>query len=304
MDLRTVQQFIAVVEEGSLRAAAQRAGVTQPALTKAVRRLEDEVGARLLHRSAMGTTLTVAGDAFLRHARALRAMHVEALAEIAALAGGRVGRLRIGAGPAWHRTILPAAIAAFGETHPAVRLDVRFGSDRSLVDLLRDGLVDLVLAAMPETPEEPDLACRPLVRDDYRILASTAHPLAGRSAVPLGALLEWPWVTSGRGTLVRERIGAIFRAAGLPAPEPMVETEITELRLALMLGGRFITCNVGASPDSWSPPRVVSLDLAIALGSRAAGVTTWRRAEPNPAARAFVEVMQRICASTAVAGRG
>jgi DNA-binding transcriptional LysR family regulator len=304
MDLRTVQQFIAVVEEGSLRAAAQRSGVTQPALTKLVRRLEDEVGARLLHRSAMGTRLTPAGETFLRHARALRALHLEALSEIRALAGGKVGRLRIGAGPAWHRAILPAAIGAFHATHPGVRLDVRFGSDRTLVDLLRDGRVELVLAAMPETPEQPDLAYRPLVRDGYEVIAHRGHALAAREAVPLGELLTWPWVASGPGTLIRARLEASFRSAGLPPPEPVVETEITELRLALLLDGRHLSINVGASPDPGEPSRLVALDIAATLGVRVAGVITWRSTEPGPMTRAFVEALERICAAPPIDGRG
>jgi LysR family transcriptional regulator, regulator for genes of the gallate degradation pathway len=304
MDLRSAEQFIAVVEEGSFRAAAVRLGITQPALTKIVRRLEDELGARLLDRFAHGARSTPAGEAFLRHARALKAIWAEAQGEVQALGAGLAGRLRIGAGPAWHRTILPLAVQAFHRTHPNVRLVLDFGSDRTLKALLRDGRIDAVLAALPEGSEEPDLAVWPLVRDAYRVFAGPAHPLLGRQAVPLADLLGYPWVISGPGTLIHERLRALFVAQGLPAPEPMVETDIFDLKLGLMLRGPYLTCNVGEPVDALEPSRIRPLDLAVPIGSRAAGVITWRGSAPNAAIRAFIDTLSEVCAAPPIAGRG
>ena len=88
MELRTVDYFLAAAEQGSLRGAAQRLGVTQPALTKAIRRLEDEAGVVLFDRKARGVSLTVYGEAMLRHARNLRASLRDAQEEIAGLRSG------------------------------------------------------------------------------------------------------------------------------------------------------------------------------------------------------------------------
>ena len=107
MDLRAIAYFAAVAEAGTVRGAAARLGISQPALTKAIRRLEDEVGVVLFDRQARGVTLTAYGRTLLRHARNLQASHKEAREEIAALRAGIAGRVRMGAGPSWERIVLP-----------------------------------------------------------------------------------------------------------------------------------------------------------------------------------------------------
>ena len=156
MELRTVEYFLAIAEEGSLSAAAQRLGVTQPALTKAIRRLEDETGSALFDRNARGVSLTVYGRALLRHARLLTTTLRDAADEIQALRAGLTGEVRLGAGPAWHTNILPEAIRRLRQTSPKIRIKVTGGLDNVLKAQLRAGAFDLVLAVTPEvSADEP-----------------------------------------------------------------------------------------------------------------------------------------------------
>ena len=97
MDLRAIAYFATVAEYGTVRGAAARLGISQPALTKAIRRLEDEMGVVLFDRQARGVTPTAYGRTLLRHARNLQASLKEAREEIAALRAGIAGRVRIGA---------------------------------------------------------------------------------------------------------------------------------------------------------------------------------------------------------------
>jgi len=94
VDLRAIEYFAAVAEGGTVRGAAARLGISQPALTEAIRRLEDEVGVVLFDRQARGVTLTAYGRTLLRHARNLQASLKEAREEIAALRAGIAGRVR------------------------------------------------------------------------------------------------------------------------------------------------------------------------------------------------------------------
>lgn len=299
MDLKAVRQFIAVVEEGSLRQAAQRLGVSQPALTKAVRRLEDETGVRLLDRSTSGVRLTAYGEAFLRHGRMLQATFAHASSELRALSSGAAGRVSVGAGPSWHRTLLPRAIILFRADHPQVRVTVRHGEDLGLKAMLREGRLDFVLTALPEPGTDDDLDCRPLIHDPYRLFAKADHPLQRRPGLPLAELLAWPWILPMPGTLIRERLAAIFRAAGLPAPEPALETDILPLRLALMLEGPFITCHAGERLGELTPATARPLVVGTALGGRQAGLVRRRGIEPSPAAQALVNVIGSVCSSIA-----
>src|SRR5918994_6164046 len=120
MDLAQIRYFSAVARHGSFSAAAKALGMTQPGLTKAVRRLESSVGCPLFVRLPRGVMLTPQGDALLRHAGLLDVQLQDARHELRALAGGAVGELRIGAGPSWLSRALPGIVAELTAAYPGL----------------------------------------------------------------------------------------------------------------------------------------------------------------------------------------
>lgn len=297
MDDRVADYLITVAREGSLRAAAERLGVTQPSLTKAMRRLEDEVGAKLLDRTARGVTLTVYGETVLRHAHAITASVREAHEEVAALKQGLGGRVRIGAGPSWQRSVLPEAIKAFREDWPRVHLEIAGGMDDQLKARLRAGELDLVLAAMPApAPVEPDLMGRALIDDEYGIIARAAHPLAGNPGpIALSELLGQPWILPSRRSMLVLRLAAIFQANGLPPPEPIVESDINPLKLRLMQEADYLSFHALGQLRESAPGAIVPLSVPEARWRRAAGIMMRRGVAQNPAARAMIGAIERAC---------
>ncbi|MCF3936684.1 LysR family transcriptional regulator [Acuticoccus sp. M5D2P5] len=296
MDDRIADYLVAIEEFGSFRAAADRLGVSQPALTKAVRRLEDEVGAALFDRRPRGVTLTVYGRVLLRHARLVRASQREARDEVAALKQGLLGRVKVGAGPSWQRSVLPEAIAAFREDWPLVHLEIFGGMDDQLKARLRAGELDLVLAAMPApTPVEPDFAGRPLIDDEYGIIARAGHPLADTGPIELATLLAYPWILAGRGAQLVLRLAAIFQAHGLPPPDAIIETDISALKISLMEGGDYLSFHAIGQLRESEPGMIVPLDVPAARWRRSAGLIMRRGAAPNPAAEALIAEIERIC---------
>lgn len=303
MELRTVEYFLAIAEEGSLRAAAQRLGVTQPALTKAVRRMEQEVGARLFERTARGVAPTEAGTTLLRHARRMRASLAEAEREIEALRAGLAGEVRIGAGPTWQQRILPEALARFRAARPAIRILVRAGMDDVLKAELRAGRLDLVLAASPRSEDlEPDLAHRPLSADDYAVIAASDHPLR-RAQGPLGLadLLDFPWILPGPRTQMVETLAALFRAQGLAPPRPVIETDADRLRWAMLRSGPYLSYNTVLHLAELGPKGVAVLDVPAARWRRRAGIITRRAAEPGPATQALIETIVAVAEARGLA---
>jgi DNA-binding transcriptional LysR family regulator len=296
LELRTVSYFLAVAESGSLRAAALKLGVSQPALTKAVQRLEDETGAPLFDRRSRGVSLTVYGHALLRHARNLRASLNDATDDIEALRAGIAGRVRVGAGPSWQGAVLPEAIGLFREACPSVRVHITGGNDDTLKSQLRGGSLDFVLAAIPDAPLERDLDRRPLLHDDYRVIASADHPLRRQKAVRLADLLAFPWIMPGPSTHMVERLRIIFRAHGLVAPEPVIETDIVRLKLALMQGAPYLSFHAEAHLAGLGAGRILPLDVPGTVWRRAAGIITRQGHEPNPAALRLVSIIERVCA--------
>lgn len=302
VELRSVAYLVTIAEEGSLRAAAQRLGVTQPALTKAVRRLENELGARVLTRTARGVVPTEAGLALLRHGREVQASLAEAAREIEALKAGFAGEVRVGAGPAWQQRILPDALVRFRAARPQARILVQAGMDDVLKAELRAGRLDLVLAATPRAEElEPDLAHRPLTVDDYAVVAAADHPLRGRGALPPAALLEHPWILPGPGTHMVQTLAALFRGHGLPAPRPVIETDANRLRLALVASGPYLTYNTVLQLAELAPRGVAALDAPALVWQRSAGIITRRAGEPGPAAQALIETIVQVARARGLA---
>lgn len=309
MQFRAVDYFLAVVEHGTLRGAAQTLGVTQPALTKAIRRLEDETGVRLFDRRARGVTLTAYGEVLARHARSMRANLQDANEELAALRQGVSGRIRVGAGPTWYRTILPRAVAAFRLERPAVRLHVVGGLDEGLKTQLRAGSLDFVLAVVPDAPlVEPDLECRALFGDDYRVIAAHNHPLRSRAGVSPADLLDYPWILPSTGTHMVERLQILFRARALAPPVPVVETDIQSLKLALMRDAQYLSFHAESNLSDLGAPEIGPLDVPGMAWHRRTGIIMRRGVRPNLAAQGLIAIIERLCAdgrsSTTAEGSG
>jgi DNA-binding transcriptional LysR family regulator len=297
-DLRTIDYFLAAVTRRSLRAAAQELGVTQPALTKAIRRLEDSFGAPLFDRQARGVTPTVYGTALLRHAKDIKAALHAAREEVDALRTGGAGLVKIGAGPPWQDAVLPDAIAELRTTRPGVRIHVTGGGDDQLKEQLRSGALEFVLAAVPETPRiEPELAWKPLLADEYCVVADVGHPLRRRRRIKAEDLLAFPWILPPATTYMVGRLQHVLRVAGLPAPVPAIETDVIPLKFALMRGSLYLSYHAAAHLTALDPGFIAPIDVPGTRAVRQAGLINRRGADLSPAAKALVGILQSRCSA-------
>lgn len=295
-ELRTIDYFLAAVARRSLRAAAQDLGVTQPALTKAIRRLEDTVGAPLFERQARGVRPTAYGVALLRHAKDVQSAVRAAREELDALRTGSAGLVNIGAGPSWQDAVLPGAIAELRRTRPGVRIHVIGGGDDQLKEQLKSGSLDFVLAAVPETPRlEPELAWRPLLADEYCVIADVAHPLRRRRKTRVEDLLGYPWILPPATTYMVGRLQHLLRAAGLPDPVPAIETDVIPLKFALMRGSNYLSYHAAAHLKALDPGFIAPIEIAGTRAVRHAGLITRRGADLSPVAKSLVRILQSQC---------
>jgi DNA-binding transcriptional LysR family regulator len=304
VEVRSLDYFLAVVEQGSLRAAAQSIGLTQPALTKAIRRLEDSFGVRLFDRKARGVILTGYGQVVLSHARELQTSFKAVKDEVEALRHGISGLVRIGAGPSWQDAILPDAIRRLRAERPGVRVRVIGGTDDQLKKLLKSGELDLVLAAVPEAqPLEPMLAWRPLLADEYCVIADQAHPLRIRPDLSPDMLITYPWVLPSSGTYMVDRLRLMLRGHGLPLPEPAIETDVISFKFAVMRGSDYLSFHAIAHVAEVAPGFIQPLAVPGMTAVRDAGIILLRDAEPSPAARYCIEILTSICAAVSAKPR-
>src|SRR5258706_5924083 len=149
MKLRRLRNFLAVGEALNFTKAAAQLRVGQPALSRQVQDLEEEIGVDLLHRSPRGVTLTAEGKLFLDEVRDLLKRADESVEKVRALARGEYGELHIGYAPSPSVEILPSALAAFQKGVPRVKLTLHDLSSDELIDGLRDATLELAIMVQP-----------------------------------------------------------------------------------------------------------------------------------------------------------
>jgi DNA-binding transcriptional LysR family regulator len=174
MELRQLRYFVAVAETGNISRAAQRIFLTQPALSRQIKVLEEEVGQCLLERRAHSVALTPAGEAMLREARELLRQAEQVLERVKAAAGGR---LRIGYAPSLAEGLMTPAVANFTQAHPAMRVELADLSTGELLAGLESGRLDVVVTAAGER-ETRGLTWVPLVQSAWRLAVGSGHRLA------------------------------------------------------------------------------------------------------------------------------
>lgn len=193
VDLRQLRQFVAVAEELHFHRAAARLHMSQPPLTAAIRKLEDEVGAELIQRGNRTLGLTVAGQTLLAEARLTLQQADHALLATRDAAAGRTGLVRLGyVGSALYGR-LPQVIRAFRAQHPQVRLELIEATSAGQLTLLREGRID-VAVLIPPIHDAADMRLQDFDEDRLAIALPRAHPLAQQVTVPVDALAAEPFV--------------------------------------------------------------------------------------------------------------
>jgi DNA-binding transcriptional LysR family regulator len=182
MQLPDLAAFLAVAQDRSFSAAARRLHRTQPAISQAVRRIEDELGERLFDRSSRDGTLTEAGRLLHDYAQRLLGLASEAETAVRELQQVRRGRVIIGANEAAVHSLLPH-VERFAAQHPNVVVDVRRVPSRQIANAVLDRSLDF--GVLTFQPADRGVQTLSLGGDDVVLLLSPKHPLAGRRRVTL-----------------------------------------------------------------------------------------------------------------------
>jgi len=220
------------VDHGSLRAAARRVGMSQPAMSKSLRQLEEELGTRLLLRSARGVMLTPAGRALLARARVIQAELRRVEDDLRSLRGAAGGSVAIGIAPPLS-LLMPQAMARFRERYPTAPVHIVEGVRTALIPSVRDETLDFAIAQNPGGAPESGLRFRPLLRPPLVVAGRKGHPLA--HARSLRELVGASWLVfnpPGTGGMLERA----FTSAGIEPPKALVVCESYATALALMAG--------------------------------------------------------------------
>lgn len=231
MKLSSVEAFVLVVEQGSIRAAARQLGIAQPALSKSLRVLEEELAAPLLTRSALGVVPTAYGTAFMLRARLIVGEIRKSVEDVAQLRGELEGKLTISVSPASTSRLAPAAISSFRRECPDVDLHIVEGVFPHVGELIRNGLVDIAIGPLLIEPPKSGFSVERLLDIEMVVAAGRGHPLA--RAKSLAELGDAAWLHLGVGDLPNLLVVRTFRTHRLPAPR--LKVECRSLTTAVML---------------------------------------------------------------------
>ena len=189
-----VEQLLAVAEEGRIVAAAERLSMTQPALTRALARLERRAGGALFERLPSGVRPTALGTVAVERARRLAREFADTDERIGETVAGRGARLRVSAAPLWMRAVVAPAALRFQSACPGVALTLRSAAFAEGVRLLADGAGDVHFGGIDDGRALPAFLRRePMLRITAGIVAHRGHPLHGARPTP-GDLLRHPWL--------------------------------------------------------------------------------------------------------------
>jgi DNA-binding transcriptional LysR family regulator len=188
MELRHLRYFVAVAEEQNVTRAAARLHVSQPALSRQIRDLEDELGVALFERTAKAVRLSEAGRVFVSEAKAVLLRADEAVGTVKSVAKGQHGEIHVGYAPSLTVEILPRALRSFQEANPGVRVHLHDLSTEEMLGGLREDRLDVALLIHPSEKALGGLAFEELVRYPVCVAAHGTHRVARARKVGLDDL--------------------------------------------------------------------------------------------------------------------
>lgn len=233
MDAEALETFLAVHRERGFSNAARRLHRTQPAISRRINLLEEELGAPLFERAAHGPVLSQAGRALLPYAERALAALMDAKNAVTALETAKRGEISLAVVGTLAGPQLTAALKAFARTHPAVDLKLRTATSSEVSDLVRRG--DAVLGLRYEEDVLADLDSELLAQEPLVVICANNHKLAGRSVPGLAALRRERWLAfpevPGRREISAAHVFALFLALGIEIDWAAVDSLTAQKRL-------------------------------------------------------------------------
>jgi DNA-binding transcriptional LysR family regulator len=231
VDFRDLKYFEVIAAEGNLARAAERLHRTQPALTKCIDRLEEDLGSRLFEKDGRGMRLTAAGHILVKRTRQMAIMVEETAREMQDYAAGLRGHVRIGCTPTLAEHLMPHVFEQLLAEAPAITVNLVVAMNDNLLASLRAGDLDLVLGPVVET--DPDIVCEQIAEDTMVVMASEDHPVFDGPCT-LAGLLDYKWMLPARTVASRQWLDQTFERHGLARPQVQIESNVLNTILPIL----------------------------------------------------------------------
>lgn len=215
MEFMQLEMFVTVVDESSVCRAAERVGRTQPAVSIALRKLEEEIGSPLFDKAnRQDIKLTDTGEMLYEYALRLLNLRSDALTAIDDLNNLRMGKLRIGANESVSLYLLPTIASCFQQNYPNVKIEMKCHNSDNLLQDLKDRKLDLAL--LSHLPEDSEYDATPMMRDELVLITSPVHPLAKRDGVYIKELGNESFIAEDVASPWRNKFVEAFKKQQTP----------------------------------------------------------------------------------------
>jgi DNA-binding transcriptional LysR family regulator len=292
------RHLVLLVELGRHRSilhAAQAANLTQPAASKLLGELEHALGVLLFERLPRGVQPTRYGEVLIRRAGAALAEMDAAHQEVMELLSGLSGRVAVGAVMTPSTGLLPEALQLLKKTHAGVQVAITVDTSKLLIQRLREGELDLVIGRILDSESAAELNFEPLTDEPHSLIVRAGHPLLARSDLRLPDLAREAWILPPHGSILRDRLTALFLAQGLDQPQGAIETMALPVITQLLVGSDMLV----TLPEELVQPYLDAGLLAVLpfdLGLRmdAYGIVTRKQHQLSPGAEATLQTLRQV----------
>jgi len=231
---RQMALLMAIDETRNLHQAAQATHMSQPAASKMLKDMEELFGVALFERLPRGMRPTVYGETLVRHVRMALDNLAQGQSAMSALQAGLSGQVNLGVILTPSMTLVPQAIAATKAEAPHLSIGVEVATSDVLVEQLKRGRLDFLIARIPAQEEDLKLVYEDLSKETECAVVRIGHPMLQRSGLTLQDLGASVWILSPRGSILRHQFDMLFRRHGLAAPGNVIETTAMSVIKALL----------------------------------------------------------------------
>ena len=289
MDTQNLNTFLLVAETGSFSLAAEKLHVTQPAVSKRVALLEEQLGTELFDRIGRVISLTEAGHALLPHAKNVQRELDQAERSVRDLAGDVSGQLRLATSHHIGLHRLPPVLSGFSRDYPEVHIDIDFMDSEQAYELIVQGKVELAVVTLAPEAESSVISV-PVWKDPLDFMIARDHELFASNKQPdLAAMSQHPAIVPGMNTYTGQIIKRLFDEHGLQLQVSMATNYLETIRMMASVGLGWTILPRSMRDDSLSSIAVAGVSI-----ERTLGLVYHRGRSLSRAARAFIDAVQAL----------
>jgi DNA-binding transcriptional LysR family regulator len=295
------RHLVLLVELGrhrSIAHAAKAANLSQPAASKLLAELEYALGVPLFERMVRGIAPTWYGEVMIRRAGAALSEMDAGHQEVMELLSGLSGRVSVGTVMAPSASLVPEAITLVKSRHKRLQVSITVDTSKVLLQQLRSGAIDIMIGRVLDTEIADDVTFEPITDEPHSLVARAGHPLAKRDDIQLTDLANQAWIMPPAGSIMRDRLTAMFLSQAIDLPAEIVETMSVPVITALLTGSDMIV----ALPLEMVKPHldfkmltVLPFDLNVRMDVY--GIVTRRKHRLSPGAQAVLETLREVAAA-------